>query len=76
MTRSTRVGIPSLRVLPLSFGISTLRTGMGLYFPFKMEFLSSSLWSFKYGSKSFASIESTPPLPPFDTTFLYARFIL
>ena len=45
--RSTTVGMPRGRFLPLSLGISTLRTGLGRYFPSMSDCTNSSLWRSK-----------------------------
>ena len=75
MTRSTAVGIPSFRVFPLSFGISTLRTGWGVYVTARIDCLISSPRSLRYCRSSSTFIPSTPLAPLFFFTLLYARFM-
>jgi len=74
---STTVGMPSFRTFPLSsLGISTLRTGLGRYFPSLICWISCWPFSLRYGRSSSTPIPSIPPAPLLDFTLLYARFML
>lgn len=52
--------IPSFRIPLSGFGISTLLTGEGVYFPFLILFTSSWLFSLSHGNAASIVIPSTP----------------
>ena len=62
----------SLFLLFVSLGISTLRTGLGLYFPIINCCFSCVPLSLRNDRSSSTFIPSTPPAPLLDFTFLYA----
>ena len=75
-SRSTTVGIPKRRFLPLPLGISTLRTELGRYVPFCKELIISSLLAKNHGNSCSHDILSIPPHPLLLTTALCALFRL
>ena len=76
MIRSTTVGIPRFRTPPFGLGISTLRTGLGLYFRLRICSRIFSQFSVRCCFTSSVLIPSTPPAPLFATTRLYASIML
>ena len=75
MILSTTVGIPRFRTPPFGFGISTLSTGCGLYFLFRIFVLISIQFSLRYLLTSSILIPSMPPAPLLAFTFWYAIFM-
>lgn len=70
--RSLTVGIPSSLSLPSGFGIITLFTGDGIYFPSISSFLSSfRYFSIPIFSISSILIPSTPPEPLLAFTLIH-----
>jgi hypothetical protein len=63
--RSTTVGIPSRRTPPSGLGISTRRTGRGLYVPPRSSSLIHTQCSMSQGLRSAVSIPSIPAAPLF-----------
>ena len=76
MVRSVTVGIPSFRIPPSGFGISTRLTGFGVYFPRRILSTNSWLFSLSHTSVSSTFIPSTPGAPLFAFTLLKALFRL
>jgi hypothetical protein len=72
MTRSITVGMPNGRVPPLSFGISTLFTGEGVYVPSRSAALIPPQCLRAYSGNSSTEILSIPGAPLFALTCLYA----
>ena len=71
-----KIFISQRSIPPLSFGISTLLTGDGLYLPFLILSSSSFLCSCSQGSASSTVIPSTPLAPLLAFTRLQALFRL
>ena len=65
MTLSCTVGIPNMRVPPFGFGMSTLRTGLGMYLPCLMWSQMLSPCFRKCSGNSSTVILSTPGAPLF-----------
>ena len=63
MQYEVTVGMPSFRIPPSGFGISTLLTGEGVYFPFLIFPTSSWLCSFSHDSAASMVIPSIPGAP-------------
>ena len=74
--RSLTVGIPSFRIPPSGFGISTRLTGSGVYFPLLILPMSSFWFSRRYAPASSTVIPSIPGAPLFAFTLLKALFRL
>ena len=72
MQYEVTVGMPSFRTPPSGFGISTLRTGDGVYFLLSIRLINSCCCSFRYGRASSVVISSIPAAPLFAFTLLYA----
>ena len=70
------VGTPRFLTPPPGFGISTLRTGCGLYFLLRSCSMMFSPFSERYGPSSSTVIPSTPAAPLFLTTCRYAALRL
>jgi hypothetical protein len=68
-TRSRIAGMPSGRVPPLSFGISTSRTGGGKYEPDDIRFQILK----RFPSKSFSNASSDSPSTPAAPRFAFTR---
>src|SRR5262249_43531045 len=67
-TRSAMVGMPSGRVPPLSFGISTSRTGGGRYEPDDIRFQTLYRLPLRSCSNAASDTPSTPAAPRFART--------
>ena len=72
MNLSVTVGTPRFLTPPSGFGISTLRTGWGLYFLILNCSLMISPFFARYSLSSVYFIPSTPSAPLFRTTCRYA----
>ncbi len=69
MNRSSTVGMPSVRIpLPSGLGMSTRRTGCGMYVPLSSCFRRRAQRWRQYGIRSSTDIPSTPGAPPLCTT--------
>ena len=73
MNRSSTVGIPSRRLRPSGFGISTRFTGCGRYFPTTSCVRISRQCCFRYPANASTSIASMPGAPWFLLTCCSAR---
>src|SRR5665648_342394 len=69
---SSTVGTPNSLIPPSGFGISTLRTGLGLYVPSNRLSITWLAWVSRYGRSSSTLIPSIPWLTLFFFTLLYA----
>ena len=74
--RSLTVGIPSFRIPPSGFGISTRLTGSGVYFPRYILSIMAFWFSRRYAPISSTVIPSIPGAPLFAFTLLKALFKL
>src|SRR5215472_17638820 len=70
--RSLTVGIPSGRVLPSPFGISTRLTACGWYVPSRSAVESSSRYISAFAANRFTLCPSTPAAPLLARTFVHA----